>query len=165
MTNRRPQTWGDVVGKMPRLLCKLRSDTLRCRDAMGELPKRGIYVFYEGGKPIYVGRTNDMRRRILEHGSPNPTKAATFAYLIAKRELKAKGIVPEAKSGKPASRITNADVEKHRGIIKAARKRVCKMQFRVVKVTDPIDQTLFEVYAALQLGTMRPDGYNDFENH
>ena len=151
---------------MPGLLCKLKSDTLRCRNATGKLPKRGIYVFYEGGKPIYVGRTNDMRRRIREHGSLNPTKAATFAYLIAKRKLKAKGIVPEAKSGKPASRITNADVENHPGIIKAARKRARKMQFRVVKVTDPIEQTLFEVYAALQLGTMRQQGgYNDFENH
>ena len=165
MTDRKPQTWDDVVGKMPGLLCKLKSDRLRCRAAIGKLPERGIYVFYEDGKPIYVGRTNDMRRRIREHGSRNATKAATFAYLIAKKELKAKGIVPEAKPGKPASRITNADVENHPDIIRAAGKRVCKMQFRVVKVTDPIEQTLFEVYAALQLGTMQQGGYNDFENH
>lgn len=158
--------WDSINSKMPALLDALKSDTLRDRGSIGKLPKRGIYVFYESGKPIYVGRTNRMKRRIVEHGSQSATKAATFAYLMAKKELEAKGTVPEAKSGKPSSRITNADVKKHPHIIREARKRVGKMQFRVVEITDPIEQTLFEVYAALQLGTTREQGgYNDFENH
>ena len=166
MTNHKPQVWEDAVDKMPVLLCKLKSDTLRHRDDMGKLPERGIYVFYEGGKPIYVGRTNRMKRRVREHGSQSATKAATFAYLVAKRELEVKGVAPEAKPGKPSSRITKADVDKYPGIISAARERVGKMQFRVVEITDPIEQTLFEVYAAVQLRTTREQGgYNDFENH
>ena len=166
MTNHKPQVWEDVVDKMPVLLCKLKSDTLRHRDDTGKLPEQGIYVFYEGGKPIYVGRTNQMKRRIRNHGSQSATTAATFAYLVAKRELEVKGITPEVKPGKPSSRITNTDVAKYPGIISAARERVGKMQFRVVEITDPIEQTLFEVYAAVLLGTTREQGgYNAFENH
>ena len=40
------------------------------------------------------------------------------------------------------------------------------MKIRVAAVTDAIEQTLFEVYAALELGTTRQqNGCNDFENH
>ena len=150
-----PYAWNCIIGKMPVLLCKLLSDPLRCRDEMGQLPKRGIYVFYESGKPVYVGRTNRMKKRIREHGSPSATKAATFAYLVAKRELVDRGTTPAAQSGKPSAHI-----------ISAARKRVGEMKFRIVEISDPIEQTLFEVYAAVQLGTTREQGgYNDFENH
>ena len=166
MTNQKPQAWEDVADKMPKYLSALQSDTLRNRDKPCKLPEQGIYVFYENDKPIYVGRTNRMPKRILEHGSPTPTRAATFAYLVAKRELECRGITPEPKPGKPASRITNADVEKHPGVISAARKRISKMQFRVVEINDPIEQTIFEVYATLNLGTTRQQGgYNDFDNH
>jgi hypothetical protein len=42
-----------------------------------------------------------------------------------------------------------------------AKERVSRMTVRVIEITDPIEQTLFEVYAALALGTV----YNVFENH
>ena len=35
------------------------------------------------------------------------------------------------------------------------------MEIRAIKVADPIEQTIFEVYAALALGT----AYNDFDTH
>jgi len=35
------------------------------------------------------------------------------------------------------------------------------MEFRYVKVEDPIEQTLFEVYAAVKLKTL----YNKFDPH
>ena len=46
-----------------------------------------------------------------------------------------------------------------------AKARVRRMEVRVVEVADPIEQTVFEVYAALRLPTIRPHGYNDFQNH
>ena len=166
MTSQKSQGWKDIATNMPKYLIALQSDTLRNRDAPGNLPDRGIYVFYENGKPIYVGRTNRMSKRILEHGSRRCTKSATFAYLVVKRELEHRGICPKTRAGKPSSRITNADVEEYPCIISAARKRISKMQFRVVKIDDPIEQTIFEVYAALNLGTTRQQGgYNDFDNH
>jgi hypothetical protein len=47
----------------------------------------GIYVFYEGENPIYVGRTNKkrMKNRLLEHSYVSSYKnSATFAYLLTK---------------------------------------------------------------------------------
>ena len=158
------QSWQDRVDKMPVLLETLKSDNLRRRDDPGKLPDKGIYVFYENGKAVYVGRTDRMKTRIKEHGST--TKAATFAYLLAKEALDEQGIIPDQKSGKPQQRLTNADVEKYPCTFKDAVTRVRSMEFRVVEVSDAIEQTLFEVYAALQLGTMREQGgYNSFDNH
>ena len=42
-----------------------------------------------------------------------------------------------------------------------AKQLVRQMSVRVVEVTDPIEQTLFEVYVALKLKTP----WNSFENH
>ena len=166
MANHNSDAWNSVISKMPALLNALLLAKLCDRKAMGKLPERGIYVFYEDGKPIYVGRTGRMKGRIRDHSSPSAGRGSAFAYLIAKRELEDKGIAPAAQSGKPSSRITKADVEKHPRTISAARERIGKMQFRVIEITDPIEQTVFEVYAALHLGTMRQQGgYNDFENH
>ena len=42
-----------------------------------------------------------------------------------------------------------------------AKTRVAAMEVRVIQINDPVEQTIFEVYAALALATF----YNDFENH
>ena len=47
----------------------------------------------------------------------------------------------------------------------AAKKRVRQMAVGVVEVTDVIEQSVFEIYAAVNLPTIRPHGYNDFETH
>ena len=48
------------------------------------IPDKGIYVFYESGKPLYVGRSDRMRGSILEHGRPSSLhNSATFAFLLA----------------------------------------------------------------------------------
>ncbi|WP_407309875.1 hypothetical protein [Desulfosporosinus sp. SB140] len=43
-----------------------------------------------------------------------------------------------------------------------AKKRVSKMSVRAVEINDPIVQTIFEVYASMELKT---DEFNSFENH
>jgi hypothetical protein len=45
----------------------------------------------------------------------------------------------------------------------AAKKRVENMKIRVVGVDDPVEQALFEIYAADRLGTL--GRYNTFETH
>ena len=48
-----------------------------------QAPQRGVYVLYENGKPIYVGRSNAMRRRIREHGADSSDRhSATFAFRL-----------------------------------------------------------------------------------
>ena len=48
-----------------------------------KVPNKGIYVFYEDGKPLYVGRSNNLRARINGHGASSETQyGATFAFKL-----------------------------------------------------------------------------------
>ena len=161
MTNRQPQAWDSVFGKMPKLLQALQDSDLQDRNFHG-FPQRGIYVFYENGRPIYVGRTNGMKKRILQHGRPSsPHNSATFAFLLAVEQAEKCEI--DCHSRKRSDLQKSSDFKP---FFDVAKERVRNMQVRVVKVPDAIEQTVFEVYAAVQLGTtLEHGGYNDFENH
>ena len=88
-------TFEDVVDKMCGYLRRLKSSELITRDARGRFPSaptlpmgKGVYVFYEDCKPLYVGRTNGVRKRILDHGKPRGRhNSATFAFILAKKEF------------------------------------------------------------------------------
>ena len=126
------------------------------------IPEKGIYVFYESGKSLYVGRSDRMRERILEHGRPRSLhNSATFAFLLAMEMATRKGI--------NCTGITRDDLQiddDFKPLYDQAKERVSNMQLRVVEVSDAIEQSVFEVYAALHLKTTRNyGGYNDFENH
>ena len=126
------------------------------------IPEKGIYVFYESGEPLYVGRSNRMRERILEHGRPSSVhNSATFAFLLAMETATCKGIDC---TGITRDHLQNEDDFKP--LYDQAKERVRNMQVRAVEVDDAIEQSVFEVYAALHLKTTRDHGgYNDFENH
>ena len=82
-----------LVDKLPILMSRLTNAQLRPWSNLGELPPRGIYVFYEDNVPIYAGRTNRMRKRIKEHGQMGSGhNQAPFAFNIAKKEAKVIGI-------------------------------------------------------------------------
>ncbi len=52
-----------------------------------DMPERGIYLFSDGDKHLYVGRTNRIRRRLAGHCRPSSTHfSATFAFRIAREE-------------------------------------------------------------------------------
>ena len=163
-TNESPQTWESVSERMPELLTTLKSGELLHRDPRGQLPQvpdRGIYVFYHGDKPIYVGRTDRMRQRLQEHGRDKAThNQAALAFLMAEKKAGKKEIVRGSRTRKEF-----ANDEKFKPIFSKSKAEVRQMKIRVVKITDPIEQAVFEVYAALELGTTREQGgYNDFEN-
>ena len=159
-------TWESVSQRMPELLKTLKSCELLHRDRRGQLPQvpdRGIYVFYNGDNPIYVGRTNRMRQRLQEHGRPSSThNSATLAFAMA--YVLASNIQLDS-VGDVSRDVLQRDPE-FKKLFDATKEMVSKMGIRVVEVTDPIEQAVFEVYAALELGTTREQsGYNDFENH
>ena len=83
-----------VVAKFPELLEGLQSAPSLSRDALREIPERGIYVFHDQyGEPIYIGRSDRMRARLLEHSRPSSThNSATFAFNLAVEEAKNKGL-------------------------------------------------------------------------
>ena len=146
-----------VIAKMQPLLDQMLATAPLSRDQLQGIPKRGIYVFYEKEQPIYVGRSNRLRQRLLEHGRPSSRhNSATFAFNLAMEAATEGGnTIPDA------TRTEIENIPRFSSFYIQAKGRVAAMKVRVVEVTDPIEQTIFEVYAALALGTV----YNDFDTH
>jgi hypothetical protein len=123
-----------------------------------DLPKRGIYLFSEAEKHLYVGRTDNLRRRIQDHcrESSNHNKA-TFAFRIARRETGR----TQASYRTSGSRGELETDPVFRPAFVRAKARIRSMDLRFVEETDPTRQALLEIYAATVLETP----FNDFENH
>jgi len=137
---------------------QLNNSKIYSREDFQLFPDKGIYVFFENGKALYVGRSDRMKERVKQHGRPSSGhNSATFAFILAKEEA--------GKSPKKIYLEQDRDVLERdpafKPIYDEMKERVSKMQIRVVEVKDPVDQTFFEVYAALELDTP----YNVWENH
>lgn len=156
MTKRDMSLWQNSINKMEKYLDKLLSQSPRLLDDCSDIPKRGVYVFHDKGKPIYTGRTNSMRSRLRGHCRPSSGhESATFAFNLAKKEFKS------SEDGK----LTRKQLQQNPGFTKLydkAKARVSRMHICYIEINDPIEQTLFEVYASIALDTME---YNKFENH
>ena len=142
-----------IVDQMERLIRDLKGSDLLTWDDLKSVPQQGVYVFYEGDTPIYVGRSRRMRKRIREHGATSSRhESATFALKLLRDVVG----VPEGHS----SQFTRPQLqEKYPSEYAAQRERVRNMRIRVVEIVDPIVQTVFETYAILALGTTH---YNTF---
>jgi len=146
-----------LVDQLPGLLERLVRSPLIPWSNLDNLPKSGIYVFYEDEKPIYVGRTNRMKDRIREHGRQRSKhNSAPFAFNLAKKVAKEKGLNVSKFRAKLEGDSNFAN------LFSDAKERVSKMSVRVIEINDPIIQTLFEVYASVSLQTTE---YNDFDTH
>ena len=149
--------FNDIVRNMQPLLDRLSAAAPLSRSELQGVPERGAYVFYEHEVPIYVGRSNRVKERLLEHGRPSSRhNSATFAFKFAFAAAADAGIPTEA-----ATRTMLEIDPLFRDLYDQAKSRVAAMKMRVIEINDPIEQTIFEVYAALALHT----AYNDFENH
>jgi hypothetical protein len=125
------------------------------QEDLSAVPRHGIYVFYEDEVPIYVGRSNNMRSRLRMHcRSSSGHLSATFAFLLARRHADCPSL-----DGK--TRQQAQDDPDFRRLWDQCKSDIRAMQIRVVEIDDQIDQTLFEVYAALELQTK----YNDWHTH
>jgi len=126
------------------------------RDDSVHFPDKGIYVFFEEGKPLYVGRSERMKKRVKEHGRRSSGhNSATFAFLLAKE-------IAEKSEIDLSQRREDLETDpKFKPIYDRMKERVSKMQIKVVEVPDPVEQTFFEVYAALELKTP----YNEWGTH
>ena len=145
------------VDQLPGLLKSLKGSRLISRSDLTGIPEMGVYVFLEKGKPMYVGRTDDMKGRIQRHSRPSSGHgSATFAFLIAKKAAGGKGIDLD---------VSREVLEKDPAFVplfNKAKERVRTMPVKVIRIDDAILQTLFEVYAAVALETTE---YNSFVNH
>jgi predicted GIY-YIG superfamily endonuclease len=145
--------------ELPGLLSKLLGmDPIDPTSLPKDIPQRGIYLFTENGTPLYVGRTNNIRRRIKHHCRlSSQHNHATFAFRIAR----VKTVYKKATYKTAGSRKMLEQDLVFKTAFSAAKESIRKMQLRYVEVNNPVMQTLFEVYASVVLKTP----YNDFENH
>lgn len=123
------------------------------------IPVCGVYVFSEGERFLYVGRSNNLTKRYGQHCNPGAThNTAAFAFLLARETtgfLKA-SYLPDANSRK--SLMENPAF---RQAFDEAKVRIRAMEFRFVEEDDQIRQALLEIYCAMALKAP----YNDFRTH
>lgn len=151
------QEFHGLVEQLPVLMQTLINSSPHTYNNMGKLPEKGVYVFYENENPIYVGRTNRMKDRLKEHGRlSSGHNKAPFAFNLAKKMAADRGI----DINKMRSELENDTSFSY--MFTLAKERISKMSIKVIKIEDPIVQTIFEVYASLELGTSE---FNSFNNH
>lgn len=122
------------------------------------MPQRGVYLFSDGDRHLYVGRTNRIRRRLAGHCRPSASHfTATFAFRLARE---ATGSVKATYTTK-GSRADLLNDPAFAAAFINAKARISSMGIRFVEETDPVRQALLEIYVATVLGTP----YNDFDNH
>lgn len=122
------------------------------------LPGAGVYLFSEGEHPLYVGRTNNIRRRLQQHcrqGSSH--NSAPFAFRLARESRKVNKATYKTQ-GSRAGLLQDQDFVL---AFKDAKARLRAMSIRVVEENNPLRQALLEMYVAVVL--VAP--YNDFDNH
>ena len=166
-----------IFKQMPEHLEELRQCRAVCSDKADELCEKkcpsdkGIYVFYAGRKALYVGRSDNIKERIKQHSAGSISPGAAFAVILARKELFEKKYpnrryktmkyirnLPEFKSltyGKVK------DCKDFKCFFKKAQERIRRMHVRIVEIEDPNEQSIFEVYAHLELDAP----YNSFRNH
>ena len=111
----------------------------------------GIYVLYEENKPVYVGRTRNLKQRFRAHITPNHNSASYALKRVRKR------IGLEASYKKKGSR--SWIVEHHRDEFIEEIEAIKRMAYRFIQVSDNIDQYFLEYLAEAHFG-LDHDGLN-----
>lgn len=130
---------------------------VRYGDSSVQIPASGVYVFSEGDRHLYVGRSRNIRRRLGRHCQPGATdRMAAFAFRLA-REQTGRSATYKTEGGRAAL----MDDPTFSAAFHGAKERIRAMDIRFVAEGDPLRQTLLEVYCAVALRTP----YNDFNTH
>ena len=116
--------------------------------------KAGVYLLYENGEPLYVGRTRNLRSRLRSH-IQNSHNSASFAFLLARKKT---GLT-KASYQTSGSRVDLLQTNEHfRKAFDEARDRIRNMDVKVIEEKNPISQALLEIYVAF----MTRAKYNEF---
>ncbi len=106
-----------------------------------------VYAFFEGDTCVYVGRTRNLQNRIRGHLS-NSHYSETFAFKEARSKL---GLSATYRKGEGRGFLFNQP--EFQSEFQAQRQRLEGATLRFLSIQNEIDQYLFELYAALELGT------------
>jgi len=124
----------------------------------GDIPISGVYLFSEGTKNLFVGRSNRLRTRLQEHCRPSSNhNTAHFAFRLARE---ATGLI-DASYTPEKSRAALERTPGFREVFAKSKERVRMMDVRFVEVADPLLQALLVIYVAVALQTQ----FNEFQTH
>lgn len=122
------------------------------------MPVQGIYLFSDGPKSLYVGRSSNIRRRISLHCRPGSQhNQATFAFRMARLQT-GRTQATYTTTGSRGELVKDAEFS---SVFTACKARIRQFDLRFVEEVDPTRQALLEIYVATVLNTP----FNDFENH
>ncbi|MBG1231250.1 GIY-YIG nuclease family protein [Aestuariivirga litoralis] len=117
--------------------------------ARNELPNSpGVYVFFQGDRPIYVGRARDLRKRIRQHVN-GTASGSTFAFLLARNTTGRK--VTYTTVGSRTDLLRN-DLEFKKAFDESIQK-ILQMTIKFHVIEDDNLQYFFEFLCSLELET------------
>jgi hypothetical protein len=111
----------------------------------------GCYVLIENDKPLYVGISRGIIGRLFQHLTSNNHFSGSLAYYIAKQQ-----------SDPGGTREQNMTDAAFRALFEDSQRRLENCSIATVEIDNPVELHLFEVYAAMELGTGE---FNTFRTH
>lgn len=122
----------------------------------GKISFPGVYLLYENGKVLYLGRTNDMRKELKQY-TYKRQRMSTRLMSLLNYEMLPDGVIKDLAGIKVLVRTGGDDETAARD---AACQRLQNLEAQFIKETDPIKQILLEICVILKI---QPQ-YNDFED-
>ncbi|QPF72256.1 hypothetical protein G8A07_04475 [Roseateles sp. DAIF2] len=126
-----------------------------CKDALAQVDKTvdfpGCYVFSDQGKPVYVGISRGVVKRLVQHLNFESHYAASLVYKMATEDY------PHEMKRDQAMKD-----DQFREVFLSAQGRLRQMTVAFVEINNDLELYVFEVFAAMKLDT---DTWNTFRTH
>jgi predicted GIY-YIG superfamily endonuclease len=140
--------------------CRTAGSALRRRLGLGRGKDfRGCYVFLRGDKPVYVGVSKNVIKRICQHVSGTEHNSATFVYKMTAAVVKLNKSTGNKKKPTRAAAMIR---RRFRRVFGEKQARLLDMRVAYIPIENHLELYLFEAYAAMKLGTGR---WNTFATH
>lgn len=111
----------------------------------------GCYVFIDEDKPIYVGISRSVLKRLVQHLNFDSHYSASLVYRMASEDY------PHEMKRDQAMKD-----EQFKTVFFSAQVQLRQMKVAFIEVTNDLELYLFEVFAAMRLDT---DTWNTFRTH
>jgi hypothetical protein len=111
----------------------------------------GCYVFLDQGRPVYVGISRGVVKRLVQHLNFESHFTASLVYKMASEDF------PHEMKRDQAMKD-----DQFREVFLTAQGRLREMSLAFVQIDNDLELYLFEVMAAMHLGT---DTWNTFRTH
>jgi hypothetical protein len=111
----------------------------------------GCYVFLDACKPVYVGISRGVIKRLIQHLNYDSHYSASLVYRMACDEY------PHEMKRDQAMKD-----DQFRQAFLSVKARLHKMAVAFIEIENDLEQYLFEVYAAIKLDTGK---WNTFRTH